>query len=220
MSTLTFYVSRFTPPGTIKMMDYRSIPFPLLLGFVLVAMAGGCTDEPDWLFERLDAGRTGVDFVNAITQDDTLMNPLDFFYVYNGGGVGVGDVNNDGWPDLYFTGNTVGNRLYLNQGDFRFEDVTAAAGVAAEGAWSTGVALVDINQDGLLDIYVCVGGPEAGQQRANRLYVNQGVDARGVPSFEEHALRYGLADAGSTTPPSLTTTATAISTSTCSTRRW
>ena len=178
---------------------WRSNPFALLLGIVLVAMAGGCADEPDRLFERLDAGRTGVDFVNTITPDDTLMNPLDFFYVYNGGGVGVGDVNNDGRPDLYFTGNSVTNRLYLNQGNFRFEDVTNAAGVAAEGAWSTGVALVDINQDGLLDLYVCAGGPKAGRQRANRLYINQGVDARGVPSFEEQALRYGLADAGYTT---------------------
>ena len=159
------------------MSGLRAIAFLMLL-------AMGCAEKPERLFERLNAGRTGVDFVNTIVAEDTLMNPLDYLYVYNGGGVGVGDVNGDGWADLYFAGNTVGNRLYLNRGDFRFEDVTDAAGVAAEGAWSTGIAMVDINQDGLLDLYVCAGGPEEGARRINRLFVNQGADANGVPSFE------------------------------------
>jgi hypothetical protein len=123
------------------------------------------------------------------------MNPVDYLYLYNGGGVGIGDVNTDGRPDLYFAGNMVGNRLYLNQGDFRFEEVAETAGVAAENRWSTGIAFVDINQDGLLDIYVCVGGPpSAGAARGNRLYVNQGADSTGIPRFEERAEAYGIAD--------------------------
>lgn len=165
---------------------------------VIVLAAAGCSDDGDRLFGRLDAGRTGVDFENVIAADDSLMNPLDFFYVYNGGGVAVGDLNGDGLPDLYFAGNTVENRLYLNRGNFQFEDVTEAAGVGAAASWSTGIALVDINDDGLLDIYVCAGGPTAGT-RGNRLYVNRGADADGVPVFKEQAARYGIADSSYST---------------------
>lgn len=178
----------------------RSVLWTLLLGAVFVAVMGGCASDSDRLFQRLDAGQTGVDFANTIAPDDTLMNPLNYFYVYNGGGVAVGDVNGDDRPDLYFTGNAVENRLYLNRGDLRFDDVTEAAGVGATGVWSTGITLVDINQDGWLDIYVAAGGPqEVAERRANRLYVNQGVDAEGVPTFEEQAQRYGIADAGYST---------------------
>ncbi len=177
----------------------RSIWVLPLLGIVVIFTAG-CNDSGGRLFELLEPGRTGVDFVNAIVQDDSLMNPLDYFYVYNGGGVGAGDFNGDGRPDLYFAGNVVANRLYLNRGDFRFEDATNAAGVAAEERWSTGVSLVDVNQDGLLDIYVCVGGPsENAAKRANLLFVNQGIDSEGIPRFEEQAEHYGIADTGYST---------------------
>ncbi|MFB6273138.1 MAG: FG-GAP repeat domain-containing protein [Salinibacter sp.] len=133
-------------------------------------------------------------------QDDTLMNPLDFLYLYNGGGVAVGDLNGDQRPDLYFAGNQVRNRLYLNQGDFRFRNVTKAAQVGAAEAWSTGVSVVDVNQDGRLDVYVSVGGPKAaGQSRANKLFVNQGLGADSIPSFEEKARAYGIANTGYTT---------------------
>lgn len=167
---------------------------------VLLAFASGCSGDENRLFQRLDSGQTGVDFANTITPDDSLMNPIDFFYVYNGGGVAVGDVNQDGRSDLYFTGNAVENRLYLNQGNLQFTDVTGQAGVAAGEAWSTGVALVDINQDGLQDIYVCVGGPpEVTEGRSNRLYVNQGLDADSIPTFKEAADAYGIADSGYST---------------------
>ncbi|MFB6248107.1 MAG: VCBS repeat-containing protein [Salinibacter sp.] len=169
----------------------------LLVGGVLLTGAGGCTQEPDRLFSRLDAKQTGIDFENTIATDDSLMNPLDYFYVYNGGGVAAGDLNGDGRTDLYFAGNTVSNRLYLNEGDLQFRDVTETAGLAAEGAWSTGVTLVDINQDGRTDVYVSVGGPSgAAGARANRLYVNQGLTPDSIPTFEEQAAAYGIADPG------------------------
>lgn len=149
---------------------------------------------------RIGPDRSGIDFANSLPEDDSLLNPLDFFYVYNGGGVGVGDLNNDGRPDLYFAGNVVRNRLYLNQGDFQFRDVTARAGGAAVDAWSTGVTLVDVNQDGWLDVYVSVGGPPTkGDTFRNRLYVNQGAGEDGVPTFEERAEDYGIADASYST---------------------
>jgi len=160
----------------------------------------GCASEQDPLFERLETERTGVDFANTLVTNDSLMNPLAFFYVYNGGGVGAGDLNGNGRPDLYFTGNQVGNRLYINQGDVQFRDVTDAAGVAVSDSWSTGVTLVDINQDGLMDIYVGVGGlVDTREERRNRLYVNQGTNAEGVPQFKEKAEAYGIADPGYTT---------------------
>jgi hypothetical protein len=183
--------------------DWLSVPSRLPLAGLLaglVLLAGGCTGTPDRLFSRLDAERTGVDFENTIATDDSLMNPVDYFYVYNGGGVAAGDLNGDGRTDLYFAGNTVSNRLYLNEGGFRFRDVTATAGVGAEGAWATGVTLVDINQDGRTDIYVSVGGPSAAAgARANRLYVNQGLTEDSIPTFEERAAAYGIADPGYST---------------------
>lgn len=178
----------------------RRLLCTLAYGTLVVVLLGGCGQEETRLFERLGAERTGVDFVNRLVTDDTLMNPLAYFYVYNGGGVGAGDLNGNGRPDLYFAGNQSPNRLYLNQGNFRFQDVTESAGVRAEDVWSTGVALVDINQDGYTDIYVCVGGPpQAKTDRANRLFVNQGPNAEGVPRFEERAATYGVADSNYST---------------------
>ena len=169
-------------------------PALVLLTILLV----GCAD-PKPLFERLPAGQTGVDFVNTITENDSLLNPFDLEYLYNGAGVGVGDFDGDGRPDLYFAGNTVDSELYLNRGDFQFEDVTDTAGVAAPDAWATGVAVVDINQDGRSDLYLSVAGPGAVETRANRLFINQGPGEDGVPRFEEQADAYGLADTGYST---------------------
>ena len=139
------------------------------------------------------AAATGITFSNDLRYTDAL-NPYTYRNFFNGGGVGVGDFDGDGRPDLYFTGNLVANKLYLNRGDFRFEDVTAAAGVACPDSWSTGVAVVDIDGDGDQDLYVCKAGPPAGERitgmtgvRHNELYLNNG-DA----TFREAAAEFGL----------------------------
>src|ERR1700750_212818 len=106
------------------------------------------------LFEQVPSSHSGVTFVNQIIENDTI-NPLDKLNIYNGGGVGVGDFNGDGLQDLFFVGNAVSNRLYINKGDMQFEDVTTEAGVGGKGGWGRGVAVIDINNDGLPDIYVC-----------------------------------------------------------------
>src|SRR5688572_26214244 len=106
------------------------------------------------LFEQISSSHSGIHFNNEIKENDSI-NPLDIVNIYNGGGVGIGDFNNDGLPDIYFTGNMVSNKLYLNKGDFEFEDITAKAGAEGMGRWARGVAVVDINNDGLPDIYIC-----------------------------------------------------------------
>jgi hypothetical protein len=167
------------------------------LGFFagLVALLTGC-DTPQ--FSQLDAGQTGIAFANRITETDSI-NILDYEYVYNGGGVGVADFNGDGLQDVYFSGNQVSNRLYLNQGDFKFTDVTEKTGATGGGKWCSGVALVDINADGRMDIYVGATTYGDSTRRENLLYVNQGNGPDGVPTFRELARAYGIADNGYTT---------------------
>lgn len=139
------------------------------------------------LFTKVDPSTSGVEFTNTIIEDDTS-NMVDFYYVYNGAGVAIGDLNNDDLPDLYFTGNQVGDRLYLNKGNLKFEDITAKAGILKRG-WSTGVTMADVNGDGLLDIYVCKSGNYPAEKRANLFYINSGD-----LTFEEQASKWGLAD--------------------------
>ncbi|RYY29580.1 MAG: VCBS repeat-containing protein, partial [Sphingobacteriaceae bacterium] len=143
------------------------------------------------LFQQVSSFHSGIKFNNHIIESDSI-NPLDKVNIYNGGGVGVGDFNNDGLPDLYFTGNMVSNKLYLNKGDFKFDDVTDAAAVGGEGRWARGVAVVDINNDGLADIYVCNTLYEDSLKRRNILYINTGNDKNGVPHFKNMAKEYGL----------------------------
>ena len=143
------------------------------------------------LFVSLSSSETGIHFDNKIVENDSI-NPADMINVYNGGGVGIGDFNRDGLPDVYFTGNLVANKLYLNKGGFVFEDVTAAAGVDGAGKWCKGVAVVDINNDGWPDIYVCASIYSDSSRRKNLLYINQGNGADGVPHFKEMAAEYGL----------------------------
>lgn len=150
------------------------------------------------LFTLLPSSQTGVHFTNTLFESDTL-NILNEAYLYNGGGVGIGDFNNDGWTDLYFTANMGSNKLYLNKGSFRFADITEVAGVTGEGRWCTGVSVVDINADGWLDLYVSTSFLQDAQQRKNLLYINQGIDDKGTPVFKESAVAYGLADTGYST---------------------
>lgn len=161
---------------------------PLLFVCVMLAVAA-CKKAP--LFEQIPSSYSNIHFNNLITENDSI-NPIDNAYVYNGGGVGVGDFNNDGLQDLYFTGNMVKNRLYLNEGDFKFKDVTDEANVGGSGRWGRGVSVIDINNDGLMDIYVSNSLLNDSLKRTNLLYINQGPDKNGVPQFKEMAHEYGL----------------------------
>lgn len=143
--------------------------------------------------EKIPSSRSGIDFNNQIAENDSI-NPLDLEFLYNGGGVGIGDFNKDGLPDLYFTGSLVPNRLYLNKGNLTFEDVTTTAKVTGEGRWCSAASIVDINNDGLQDIYVTTTIRKDAESRKNLLYINGGADKNGVPVFKEMAGEYGLAD--------------------------
>ena len=143
------------------------------------------------LFENISSSHSGITFNNKIVENDSI-NPLDVVNIYNGGGVGIGDFNNDGLQDIYFGGNMVPGKLYLNKGNFKFEDITDEAGVAGLGRWERGISVIDINNDGLMDIYVCNTIIKDSLQRRNILYVNQGIDKNGVPHFKDMAAEYGL----------------------------
>ena len=138
------------------------------------------------LFSLLDEKQTHIGFINKLENTEQL-NTYTFRNFYNGAGVGIGDFNNDGLPDIYFCANQAGNRLYINKGNFVFEDVTDHAGVACEGSWSTGVSIADVNGDGWLDIYVCKSGDPNSKNRHNELFINNGD-----LTFTERAAEYGL----------------------------
>ncbi len=140
------------------------------------------------MFDILTGASTGVVFNNEIKETFEL-NYYRYGYSYNGGGVGVGDINNDGLPDLFFTGNVVPDRLFLNKGNLQFEDITETAGVNAVDGWSTGVAMVDINEDGWQDIYICRARYDDPELRRNVLYINNGDN-----TFTNKAKEYGLDD--------------------------
>ncbi|RMG21136.1 MAG: hypothetical protein D6730_18815 [Bacteroidetes bacterium] len=153
----------------------------------------------DTLFTRMPEDYTGINFENTLTYTESF-NAYTYRNFYNGAGVGMGDLNNDGLIDLYFCGNLTDNKLYLNRGDFRFEDVTEQAGVACHNVWSSGVSIADVNGDGWLDIYVCKSGSPEGENRHNELFINQGLKAGSdVPTFSEQAAAYGIADLGLST---------------------
>ena len=121
-------------------------------------------------FTLLSPKRTGITFRNTIKETEEF-NHLKYSYLYNGAGVAIGDINNDGLPDIYFTGNLVSSRLYLNKGNFKFENISKEAGVAAKETWNNGATMADVNGDGLLDIYVCSSTDGRAQYRRNLLFI-------------------------------------------------
>ncbi|MFN2567300.1 MAG: VCBS repeat-containing protein [Gemmatimonadaceae bacterium] len=163
-----------------------------LISVLSLASCAGDREHP--LFRLLSPSQTGVTFANTITTDDSVNVQTDV-YVYNGAGVAIGDIDNDGLADIFFAGNMVSSRLYLNKGQMRFEDITRRAGVGTS-RWATGATMVDINGDGYLDIYVSVSGPEWSKpkDRENLLFINNGDR-----TFTEAATRYAVADTGFTT---------------------
>ena len=153
----------------------------------------------DQLFSLLPSTATGVHFENRLVETRDL-NVFTYRNYYNGGGVAIGDLTGDGLPEIVLTSNQGGPRLYLNQGNFRFRDITEAVGLRnRKDSWTTGVTLADVNGDGLLDIYICKAGPGDAASRANELWINQGLNKDGVPSFKEMAAAYGVADSGYST---------------------
>jgi len=158
---------------------------------LLVALLSACRQGDHPLFTSLPSGSTGISFSNTITENDSV-NVLSYYYCYNGGGVGIADFNNDSLQDIFFTGNMVSSKLYLNKGQLHFEDITAAAGLTTHD-WIMGVSVVDINNDGWMDIYLNVAGPARMGKHHNLLFINQGA-AHGQISFKEEAADYGLAD--------------------------
>ena len=152
-----------------------------------VAQSGDQSAPATQLFTRLPSRATGIRFANRLTETKEL-NVFTYRNFYNGGGVGVGDFNGDSLPDVVLTSNQDGPTLYLNRGHFRFRDITEASGITTKkGSWTTGVAVADVNGDGLLDVYICKAGPGAPADRANQLWINQGPDKNGVPHFKEMA---------------------------------
>ena len=153
------------------------------VSFLLLALS--CKKEKQ-LFEQLDFGESGITFQNTLNPTKDF-NIIDYIYFYNGGGVAAGDINNDGLPDLYFSGNQVKNRLYLNKGNLKFEDITDQAGVAGTSSWKTGSVMADVNGDGLLDIYVCAVVGLKNLQGHNELFINNGDN-----TFSERSAEFGL----------------------------
>jgi len=162
----------------------------------LLFLFNGCQQDRK-LFQLVEPGDSGIHFSNVLVENDTL-NALKFEYLYNGAGVGVADFNNDGRADIFFAGNINSSALYLNKGDLTFEDVSDDAGVTTH-LWCTGVSIVDINKDGLLDIYVSTVHPSKDKKVPNIFFVNQGLDKKGIPQFKDLAAPLGLADSSYST---------------------
>ena len=167
----------------------------LFIIFLLFLTSSCITEEKNnFLFKKIKPSHSGINFKNNLSYTEEI-NPYTYRNFYNGGGVGIGDINNDSLPDIFFTGNLVSNKLYLNKGNFIFQDISQSAGITSDNVWSTGVSMVDINHDGYLDIYVCKSGPPSeNNNRHNELFINNGD-----LTFTEMSKQYGLDNNGLST---------------------
>ncbi|MCH4822854.1 VCBS repeat-containing protein [Gramella lutea] len=175
----------------------RSVLFLCSL-LLILSCADETEDRVNKRFQILPSKASGIDFSNEIISSKEL-NILNYLYFYNGAGVAAADFNNDGLVDLYFAANMDSDKLYLNHGNLKFREVSTPAGILQNRTWSNGVTTVDINDDGLLDIYVCEVGNYKNLQGANKLYINQGNDSEGIPVFSEEAKKYNLDFSGMST---------------------
>jgi len=182
---------------TLPVIEVQSLGIKAIATVALVVAFCSCTPgkpgAKDPLFSMMTAGETGITFNNRLVYSEEL-NTYTYRNFYNGAGVGIADFNLDSLPDIYFCGNQTDNKLYLNQGNFRFEDITNQAGVACSGVWCTGVSIADVNGDGYPDIYVCKSGVPGGPNRHNELFINNGD-----LTFSEQSEKYGLAVTGLST---------------------
>ncbi|MGN6354237.1 MAG: FG-GAP repeat domain-containing protein, partial [Parafilimonas sp.] len=170
----------------------------LALACFITVLLHACSSDKtssadDAIFQLLPSSQTGITFINKV-EDKGEFNVFKYRNFYNGGGVAIGDINNDGLPDIFFTANQTENKLYLNEGNFKFKDITETAGVKGFHKWHTGVTMADVNGDGWLDIYVSSSGEIPSDDRANELYINQKNS-----TFKEEAHAYGLDDKGLST---------------------
>jgi len=171
---------------------FKSKHFPFLLWFTIVLLSACSEDKEDRLFHSVSAAHSNIHFSNDISETAEL-NILNFHYIYNGGGIGIGDFDKNGLADLVFSGNQVDSKIYLNQGNLKFKNITETTNFAPKG-WATGVSIVDLNADSWPDIYMSIGGYQCNGNCKNYLYIHQGLDANGIPTFQEMAAEYGLDD--------------------------
>ena len=172
---------------------FSKLPLTLALYCMVMMLVSSCEEKTNTLFEIQDNHSIGMSFENSLEFSNEF-NVYTYRNFYNGGGVAIGDINNDGLADVYLTANQKPNQLFLNKGDFKFENISESAGIGGNRAWSTGVTMVDINADGFLDIYVCNSGDVSGDSKQNELFINQKDN-----TFKEEAAAYGLADKGFST---------------------
>lgn len=177
---------------------YRVLPMLLVLQpFLYCADRNTAETTKNTLFTAISPDSSGIRFKNTVAEDESV-NPIVYQYAYNGGGVAVGDVNNDGLEDVFFTSNQQGSTLYLNQGQLRFNDISQEAGIRGHKGWQTGAAMADVNGDGLLDIYLCYSGNVSGKLRQNQLFINKGVN-NGIPRFADEAAEFHVNDSAFST---------------------
>ena len=179
------------------MNSYRYI-YILSIIFSIVFISCKKNENGKPFFTVRDESETGLHFVNKLDADPSF-NLFSYMYYYNGAGVWAGDFNNDGLVDLFFAANRSRNAVYLNKGNLQFEDITSKTGIVPDGGWNTGVSVVDINNDGMLDIYVCQVGNYKILKGKNHLFVCTSIDQQGIPHYEDQAASYGLDFSGYST---------------------